>query len=269
MENNKKEENTTPEVLQVFASEDIKTTDVPPGTAAPAASEEEKEAKMKADEEKTLQEYNRLMGRYVEPHNKKSRWVTEADVERMVKDGNDLVMLCALPRGNHQGVAALAHPQIESEDPLRFFVLPNGMIVVNPVIINHTKVPVFKTEGCMSYPDHKTMQMVPRYHKVVVRFQSIIQFTNPDGTTTLGLSPVSDVSFSGMEAHVFQHECSHLNGHNLYDADFDPLYAIGFGDHLIFGSEEDEQLTKRYIVSKRPGGELPPDVKEITLATNK
>jgi hypothetical protein len=37
---------------------------------------------------------------------------------------------------------------------------------------------------------------------------------------------------SGGPSHVFQHECGHLNGCNIYDEDYSPDRSIGMGDGI-------------------------------------
>lgn len=236
------EEEKQPDTLQVFAAEDIKMKDVPPGTAASASQNEEKLPQEEVEKrQKIMLEYTRLSGRYCKPHNKKSRWVTEADLDRVVADGKDLVAMCNLPRGKYSGIAALAHSQIEEKDPLRFFILPNGMVIINPVIIDHTKVPVFKSEGCMSYPDNDIKENVPRYNKITVCYQTL---ENTAGQPKPSLSKVVTEGHTSGFAHVFQHEVSHLNGHNIYDFDFTAESCEGIGS----GPIDQETALKLYEV---------------------
>ena len=220
-----------PPPLQVNAEETVRTKEMPPGTPAPTKAQ--KEEKLPPEEmekrQKIIAEYTRLSGRYCAPHNKKSRWVTEADLPRVVADGKDLVAMCHLPRGKYSGIAALAHPQIEDKDPLRFFVLPNGAVVINPVITDHTKVPVFKKEGCMSFADEEAKNMIPRYNKITVTYQTLAR---ADEKSDPVLSKPQTEELNGGTSHAFQHECGHLNGTNIYDENFDPQSSIGFGDGL-------------------------------------
>lgn len=211
--------------------EEIRTNDIPPGKATPSAQERQEQLPKEEVEKrrKIMLEYTRLSGRYCPPHNKKSRWVKPSDLPLVVADGKDLVAMCSLPRGKYSGISALAHPQIDDKNPLRFFVLPNGMVIINPVIINHTKVPVFKEEGCMSFPDNDIKKMVPRYNKVTVTYQTL---THEGEKTEPILSKPMTEGLNGGPAHVFQHECGHLNGCNIYDADYSPDKSIGLGDGL-------------------------------------
>lgn len=219
-------------VLKVSVSEEIKSNDVPPGTPAHAAQQIKEEGLPKDEVEKrqkVMLEYTRLISRYCKPHNKKSRWVTEADIPRVVADGKDLVAMCNIPRGKYSGIAALAHSQIDDQDPLRFFVLPNGMVIINPVITDHTKTPIFKEEGCMSFPDHDIKKMVPRYNKVNVTYQTL---GRKDENSEPQLTKPATEYLTGANSHVFQHECGHLNGCNIYDEDYSADKSIGFGDGL-------------------------------------
>lgn len=226
-----------PEPLKIFVSENVKVEAVGPGMQTPTAKEQEEKLPPEEVEkrQKIMLEYTRLLGRYCPPHNKQSRWVKPSDVLKVEADGKDLVAMCRLPRGAYGGIAALAHSQIDDKDPLRFFVLPNGMVIINPVITNHTKVPVYKEEGCMSFPDTPILSMVPRYNKVNVTYQTLAK-EKDDSEPVLSKSISENVN--GSIAHVFQHECGHLNGCNIYDPDFAIDKSVGFGD----GKEVDPSI---------------------------
>lgn len=234
-----------PEILKVSVAEDINTKDVPPGTQPPSMKEIEENLPKEEIEkrQKIMLEYSRLSARYCEPHALKSRWITAADLPRVLSDGRDLVAMCNLPRGHYSGIAALAHPQIENKDPLRFFVLPTGMVIINPVIFGHTKVPVFKNEGCMSFPDHPVKMDISRYNKVRVMYQTL-QKISEDSDPILS-APVTEDLSSG-PAHVFQHEISHLNGVNIYDETYTAESCEGLGS----GPLTEEQAKALYEQEK-------------------
>jgi peptide deformylase len=217
------------EVLTLSVSDGIKTAEAPPGTPTPTAKELEEKLPPEEVEKRrrVMLEYTRLCGRYCPPHNKKSRWVTKKDLQEVVADGKDLVAMCRIPRGKYSGISALAHPQIDDKDPLRFFVLPNGMVIINPVITGHTKVPVSKDEGCMSFPDRDIKTGIPRYNKVDVTYQTL---TRKDEKSDPGLSLPITEKLSGGISHIFQHECGHLNGCNIYDSDYDSDKSLWLGD---------------------------------------
>ena len=228
--------NEAPAVLTVSVGEHVKTIDVGPGGVAPSEEVKPEEEYIQGDEEtpeegmlkqKQMLEYMDLMGRYVEPHNKKSRWVTEADVARVKAEAQIMLKMMQYPR-NEMMPRALAHSQIETEDPLRFFVMNGGRVIVNPVITMHTTVPVYKTEGCMSYPYEAPKEMVQRYNKVEVIYQMLAEGPE-DNKEAWRLSPPMLERLNGEAAQVAQHEISHLNGCNVYDTDFDPIKAVGFG----------------------------------------
>lgn len=222
---------TDPNVLQINVQEDVITGDVPPGTPAPTMKQIEENLPQEEIEkrQKIMLEYTRLLSRYCEPHNKKSRWVTNADIPAVLADGKDLVAMCNLPRGKYSSIGALAHPQIEDKDPLRFFVLPTGMVIINPVITSNTKVPVLKREACMSFPDRDVIMELPRYNKITVSYQTLaVVEGNPEPV----LSKIITETLNGGVSHVYQHECGHLNGCNIYDADYSPERSIGLGDGL-------------------------------------
>lgn len=215
----------------VTAAETVKTVEKSPGT--PAMTKEQEEEKLPPEEiekrQKVILEYTRLSGRYCPPHNTKSRWVKQSDLPRVVADGKDMVAMCHLPRGEYSGIAALAHSQIEEKDPLRFFVLPNGMVVVNAIITEHTKVPIFKEEGCLSFVDRETKKMIPRYNKITVTYQTLAR---KDENSDPVLSKPATEELSGGPSHTFQHEISHLNGVSIYDEGYTAESCEGLGDGL-------------------------------------
>jgi len=156
--------------------------------------------------------------RYIPWTNKPSRPVVEEDLPRVIKESTVLAELCHTNYGIFSGANAVSHCQIEDNDPLRFFVSSSGEIVVNPIIVSHTKIPVDSIEACTSFPTNppKTVQ---RYHKLRVKFQQI--------TLEKTLSEPREEDFSGPEAKVIQHEISHFNGHGIYDEVISPEDAIG------------------------------------------
>ena len=221
------------EILKVAVHEDVKLADMGLGGGQP------EKPQMTQEEMRTflMERQVELLKRYVPPHNKKSREVTNEDVDRVIADGEVMLALCGIPRGFYSEIAALAHSQIEDKDPLRFYVRPTGELIINPVITSHTSVPVFKdSEGCLSYPDEPMKRLVPRYNKVDVRYQTLKQ---KDGK--LVLSDPAIAYLNGNPAWEAQHECSHLNGHNLYDKDFSPMHAVWHGDSLSDTLEESEK----------------------------
>lgn len=231
MSNNEQEViEPTPGTLSLNVHEAVVMSDVPPGTPAPSLKEREEGLPKEEIEkrQKIMLEYTRLSGRYCPPHNTKSKWVTNEDLPRLLADGKDLVAMCNLPRGKYSGIAALAHPQMDDKTPLRFFVLPTGMVIINPVITTHTKTPVDKKEGCMTFPDSDIVT-VARYNKASATYQTLERL-NDDSDPVLS-KPITEALSGGM-AHVFQHECGHLNGSQIYDADYHEDKAIGLGDGL-------------------------------------
>lgn len=233
-----------PETLKVEVFETVKTKEVPPGTPKPTSKEKEEALPPEEVEkrQKIMTEYTRLLGRYVDPHNKKARWILATDLARVMADGKDMVALCNLPRGKYSGIAALSHPQIDDKDPLRFFVLPAGNVIINPMIVGHTKAPVFKNEACMSYPYEDIKTMVPRYNKVTVVYQTLSKL---DAKSEITMSTPIIESLTGGPAHIFQHKIGHLNGCNIHDKDYDPVKSVGIGDGTKIDSKFwDEQNTK-------------------------
>ena len=148
---------------------------------------------------------------YVDPHTKVSRDVTNDDIETVTKDAHVLYNLCYTQRGPYPGGFAMAHPQINDKDPLRFFVTQDKEIVINPVITRHTRHTVSGLEGCMSHPD-KLMIEVDRWNKCEVEYYTLSQ----DGEA-LKLGDKRKESLKGKRARIFQHEIEHFTNKSIYD----------------------------------------------------
>ena len=225
-------EEKDPSILSINVSEDIKSTEVPPGTPKPSVKDKQEALPREEVEkrQKIMLEYTRLMGRYVEPHTKKTKWIKSSDIEKIMSDGRDLAACCNLPRGKYSGISALAHSQIDDKDPLRFFVLANGMVIINPVIIRHTNVPVAKNECCMSFYDRDIREGVLRYNKITVMYQTLAKGEN--GNVILS-DPLTE-ELSGGQGHMFQHKISHLNGAvDIYNDKCSPDDCLWLGNGIM------------------------------------
>lgn len=119
-----------------------------------------------------------------------------------------IAKLCYEPLGNHKnGALAIAHCQVTDQDPLRFFVLKEGVAVVNPKIQKRCGDSFRNLEGCMSFADRAMPFGVRRHRKIVVSFTSV----EADGTT----EDHSNAIIDGELALIFQHEIDHFNGNHL------------------------------------------------------
>ena len=141
----------------------------------------------------------------IEPHKIRSRTVEESDLERVMTASQEMFSLCW--KGTEQVAFAIAHPQITSEDPLRFFVLSDGSLIINPVIVNKTKVPVVRYEGCMTFPG-RVWNKVMRSNKLVVKYSTI-----DDGV----LQQLEEENVIGIKAQIIQHEIDHFDGIYVYE----------------------------------------------------
>lgn len=169
----------------------------------------------------TKDEAEALLKRMVPPHHNKGRDVTEEDLPRVVRDADDMVIICQIPTERFAGGKALSHTQIEDKDPLNFFVLSNGIPIVNPVIVNHTSATVDRTEGCLTFP-FKDPITVKRFNKVTVQFN--ILTVDRNGKTAF--SPRKEENLNGEIAQIMQHEISHLLGHYVYDEDYKAEHCL-------------------------------------------
>ncbi len=154
-----------------------------------------------------------FLSRMVESHDKKSREVTEDDLERVIEDGKVLYNLCFTQHGIYAGGYAVAHAQIDDKDPLRFFVTAENQIIINPVVKRHTRHEVDSLEGCLTFP-HLTRKVVPRYHRWECDYQTLV--ADPENKDKLMLSEVRHEELSGRWAFVWQHEMDHMDGSYIY-----------------------------------------------------
>jgi len=143
----------------------------------------------------------------ISPHSLRSREVQETDLIRLKKEVPQMINLLNNPESGHLHGYALAHSQVCNADPLRFFVTETGVVVCNPRITRHTNQIISRKEGCLSFP-YEPVIMVGRYNKCEVEYYEFI-----DG----GLRGPIVSNFSGLDAEIFQHEISHMNGHYIYE----------------------------------------------------
>ena len=144
---------------------------------------------------------------YVKPHNKVAREVTKDDLLDVLRDAHILYNLCYTQHGIHPGGFAVAHPQINDKDPLRFFVTKDEKIIINPAIVRHTNSTVDSQEGCLTFPD-KYPIIVQRWNKCEVEYQTLDKNSE--------LTEKERVSLSGLEARIFQHEIGHFDGNLIF-----------------------------------------------------
>lgn len=139
----------------------------------------------------------------VKPHRLKSREVTDADYKRVVEEVSAMAELFA----KAPNCVALAHPQVNDKDPLRLYVLRDGMAIINPRIERHSNYKVESVEGCMTFGGEKPVTKM-RYRKVEVSFQGFSQGK---------LTERQVAKLTGFMSFVAQHEIDHLDGIYCYD----------------------------------------------------
>lgn len=146
---------------------------------------------------------------YVKPHTKVARDVTKEDIVAVMQDAHILYNLCYSQHGYHPGAYAVAHPQINDKDPLRFFVTRDKEIIINPVIIRHTNHTIDSEEGCLSFP-YKGTAVVQRWNKCEVECQTL----DAEGED---LTEKVVLKLSGLMSKIFQHEIDHFDGKMIFD----------------------------------------------------
>ena len=159
----------------------------------------------------------------IKPHNKVSRPVEDKDVDRVYNEAKEMYKIFDEKIGIYRGYYAIAHPQIEGENPLRFFVvnpkadimsdLPEA-VIINPEIYQHDdSFPSHSgekkeiEEGCLTFPNIPPTK-VRRWYKCQVRFKVLLPHKQISGWKYLNTK--------GTLAQVFQHEIDHLDAKYIY-----------------------------------------------------
>lgn len=155
------------------------------------------------------------------PHTKVARLVTKADLQRVFREAEEIYKMLNTPRGLYRGFFAIAQPQVDDQDPLRYFVVNNqtqefhnwsSIVIVNPVIIRHTEHTVNSNEGCASFP-LLPEKIVQSYNRMEVEY-SPLEFTE-DRKPVLGKRIIRNCH--SKVAKVFFHEINHLDAKYIYE----------------------------------------------------
>lgn len=158
---------------------------------------------------------------FIDAHKKVSRLVIESDLETVLKDAEEMVPLLNTQIGRYASFFAIAHPQVEKDRPLRFFVINpatsefrawRSIAILNPVILRHTNNTTDSEEGCATFSTMPAV-IVPRWTKCEVEF-SPLEF---DENKKPRIGRRITFNLSGKIAKVFQHEIDHLNAKYIYD----------------------------------------------------
>ena len=156
----------------------------------------------------------------IDKHETISRLVTTEDIPVVVKEADKIAELLFKPMGMYKSFFAIAHPQIEKDHPLRFFVLSTIdvdiecdkiMVVINPIITKHTNGTVDSQEGCATF-NKLPMVTVQRWNKCTAEY-SLLLF---DKNKKPFISKRITLNLTGKLARIFQHETDHLNAKYIY-----------------------------------------------------
>ena len=141
--------------------------------------------------------------KFIEPHRKVSRKVGLSDYERVVREAKEMgLLMYADPNRNCVGIA---HPQVDGDDPLAFFITQEEL-VINPKILLRSTGSHISNEGCMTYPGRPHLDK-RRHNKLLVTYETI-EFGKHESKRRFVF---------GHEADIFQHEVDHLEGKYCYD----------------------------------------------------
>ena len=142
------------------------------------------------------------------PNKLVARECTELDYSRILSESKEMLELCNKEHGKYKHAFAVAHNQVSSEDPLRFFVLGAGVIIINPTLVRSGGVIKTEKEGCISYPEKDPID-IQRTYKCEVKFMHMY----PDGQVGY---PITE-NMKGIPARVFQHMMDILDGKYIFE----------------------------------------------------
>ena len=156
----------------------------------------------------------------IKPHKNISRPVITREEIEMIPNialKMDNLMFELLREKKFKKIFAIAHPQVEKDNPLRFFMLCRynqqivdndrygfrSYIIINPIITRHSNYANKLTEGCLSFQKEGDVK-IDRWHKIEVNYQTI------DHENKGGLLE-NRISLSGIPAEIVQHEIDHFD----------------------------------------------------------
>jgi len=152
----------------------------------------------------------------IAPHKNKSRRVEDKDIPRIMKLAPIMFSMCNSPLGIHKGGAlAIAHSQVESKDPLRFFVTNDAQVIINPEVVRHTGYRKLGLEGCVTFFASKSIY-IKRWNTGTIK----LSYLDKNDKIT---SPV-EIRVTGQIARVFQHELAHFEGDYIFDDNHYPRF---------------------------------------------
>jgi len=137
---------------------------------------------------------------YIKPHNNISLEVTKKDIPIIKSIAPIMQDLCYKKYGIHTGALAIAHQQIEKDNPLRFFITKEKEIIINPIITNKKDTTFKSFEGCLSFPFFKG-KIVLRYNSISVKYLTL--------ENDNFIEKIENIS--GKRAFIFQHEIDHFD----------------------------------------------------------
>src|SRR5260221_16108 len=84
----------------------------------------------------------------------------------------DMTELCKGKLGIYPSALAIAHCQVDHENPKRFFVTYLSEVMVNPKILEKEQE-FIHSEGCMSFAFRETKK-IKRFKKIKVRYLNLL-----------------------------------------------------------------------------------------------
>ena len=156
----------------------------------------------------------------IAPHKNVSRLVKPDEAMLVFKESEKIFPLLDTPIGRYRNFFAIAHPQVEEDRPMRFFIVnPKAMeflkyqsiVIINPVILRHTNSTIESEEGCLTFAKYPPAK-VQRWNKCEAEFSPLMFDENKKPYIGKRIK----LSLNGIVSKIFQHECDHLNAKYIY-----------------------------------------------------
>jgi peptide deformylase len=118
----------------------------------------------------------------------------------------EMAKLCNKKIGRYKGGMAVAHCQVEKDNPYTFFVMANGNGIINPIITDYKESGIiYHLEGCLSYKNTDEIK-VKRYKRIKVDYTLV---------TKEGIFEISKW-ITDIYCYIMQHEIDHFNLKYIY-----------------------------------------------------
>jgi len=166
------------------------------------------------------------------PKRHQAKKVEDLHAQPFLTEAREMVKMiisdkCFFPASKNTVCLSVAQPQVNEDNPLRYFVLNpkweelartfNGVIIANPKLLQGDwQTTKTQLEACVSFP-YRPMVKVQRFLSIEVRYDIITSMKRgDDGNYHAEVKEGKVAGLEGVPAVVFQHSLDCLNGKYIY-----------------------------------------------------